>query len=390
MSAAPTVLGLPRSNLSRAIHAFVTGFLGVLLAVVVGTLMAYALTYLRLTDTEFLRLGPWLAGVGLLGGWQQMVTSDVAGGIGWTTFAAGVPLLVTGAVIALVALRARGKSALFAIPAALGGAGGAALLVVASSTTSTSSNAAGSVTTTEGLTWFWDGDHLGTVTGAAALIGAVWLLNTIGLRWWRSGRGVALSLLLGLGLVLTAAAAAGAMYLTSSTAVGLALALLHPLIGVLVLFGLAGVPIEAGLTRLSMEPYQLNTWGESILYDVVGVVAVLVLAALVGLLLRLFKHRSTWLGATTVTAALAAFLAWAMSSTVVVPTALGAASTISVDPLLALAAGAALGAVTRFVAGRPKSDAAVTTTPAPTTDAVDIETLLSEVEAGPISPRDAS
>lgn len=387
MSSAAPVPGLPQSNLSRAIHAFITGFLAVLLSVVIGALMAYGLTYLRLTDTEFLRLGPWLAGVGLLGGWQQVVSSDVAGGIGWTTFAAGVPLLVTGAVIAPVALRARGKSALFALPAALGGAGGAALLVVASSTSATVSNAAGSVTTTETLTWFWEGDHLGTVTGAAALIGGVWLLNTVGLRWWRSGRGVALGLLLGLGLVLTAAAAAGAMYLTSSTAVGLALALLYPLIGVLVLFGLAGVPVEAGLTRLSMEPYQVSTWGESILYGLAGVAAVIVLAALVGLLLRLFKHRSTWLGATTVTAAVAAFLAWAMSSTVVVPTALGAASTISVNPLMSLVAGAALGTVTRFFAGRPRPDPHA---PAVQNEASEVEALLTEVEAGPIGQRRAT
>ena len=50
---------------------------------------------------------------------------------------------------------------------------------------------------------------LGTVTGAAILVAAVWLINTVGLRWWRSGRGVALSLPVGLGLLLTAAVVAG-------------------------------------------------------------------------------------------------------------------------------------------------------------------------------------
>ncbi|MEZ5184791.1 MAG: hypothetical protein R2720_03515 [Candidatus Nanopelagicales bacterium] len=387
MSASAPVPGLPKSSLSQAIGAFIAGFLAVLLAVVVGAMMAYALEYMGLTVTGFLTLGPWLAGVGLLGGWQQVVVSDVAGGIGWTTSAAGAPLLVTGAVVVFVAWRARGGSPLLALPAALGAAAGAALLVALSSTGATTANAAGSVTTTEGLTWWWEDGHLGTVTGAAVLIAATWLLNTVGLRWWRSGRGVALSLLVALGLVLTAAAVAGAIYLTSSTSVGLALALLYPLIGTLVLFGVAGVPVEAGLTRLSVEPYLLSTWGDSLLYGIGGAVIALVLAAIVGVIVRLVKHRSTWLGAITVTAAVGAFLAWAMSSTVVVPSALGAASTISVDPLVALGVGAILGAVTRFFAGRPKSGPAA---PAPRGDEGDIEALLTQVEAGPTGQQDRS
>ena len=132
---------------------------------------------------------------GTLAGWSRPardlaaeVASDVAGGIGWTTFAYGVPLLVTGFVALFVAWRARRSKAWTAVPAALGAAAGGALLVAASTTQVTESNAAGSVTTTQGLTWLWDGGHLGTVTGAAILVAAVWLINTVGLRWWRSGR----------------------------------------------------------------------------------------------------------------------------------------------------------------------------------------------------------
>ena len=362
------------------IRSFIDGVLAVLIAVMVGTALALGLAELGLTQTSWLSLGPWLAGVGLLGGWQQEVTSTVAGGIGWVTTATGVPLLVTGVVVLFVALRAHRSTWLNAIPAALGAAAASALLVAGTVSSQTNLNAAGSVTTRESLTWFWTNNHPGTVVGAALLVGLVWLLHTVGLRWWRSGRGVALSLLVGLGLVLTAAVAAGAVYLTSSTTVGLALALLYPLAGTLVLFGIGGAPVEAGLTRLTPEALTLNTWTESILYGIGGVVAALVLAVIVGLVMRLFKHRSTWLGAITVTAAVAAFLAWAMATDVVVPDGLGAATTVAVNPLVAAAVAAVLAAVTRFVAGRPK-DAPQSDRPAAPPS--DIEDLLSEVQAGP-------
>ena len=255
----------------------------------------------------------------------------------------------------------------------------------AATVSQTTANAAGSVTTTEGLAWFWDGQRPGAVAGAAGLVALVWLLHTVGLRWWRSGRGVALGLLVGLGVVLTGAAVAGAIYLTSSTAVGIALGLLYPVAGTLVLFGLAGIPVTASLTRLTPQTQEFSTWDQGLLYAIGGVVVALLLTALVGLILRLFKHRSTWLGAVTVTAALAAFLAWAMSSTVVVPAALGAESTVTLDPLLALAAGAVLGAVTRFFAGRPKpTETVAPAEPAPVvTRDQDVEQLLNEVNAGP-------
>ncbi len=102
--------------------------------------------------------------------------------------------------------------------------------------------------------------------------------------------------------------------------------------------------------------------------------------------MRVVKHRSTWLGAITVTAALAAFLGWAMSSQVLVPEALGAPSRLWVQPLAAAAVGAVLAAVARFCAGRPKPGPETPATPpGPTGADSDIESLLAEVAQGPAS-----
>lgn len=363
------------------IRPFIDGVIAVVLAVVMGVLIALGLGELGLTDTSWLTLGPWLAGAGLLGAWQQEVSANLAGGLEWTTTAAGAPLLVTWVAALYIALRAKRGTWAQAPPAALGAAAAGALLVAAARTSSTVSNEAGSVTTSEGLTWLWSGDRPGTIIGAAALVAIVWLLQTAARRWWRSGRGVAWSLLLGLGIVLTAAVAGGLYYLTSSTAVGLAVGLLYPLAGTLALFGIAGAPVEVSLTRLTPESLSLMTWSESLLYGIGGIVAAVVLAALVGLIMRLLKHRSTWLGAVTVTAALAAFLGWAMSTTIEVPAALGAGTRVWVNPLFAGVVGAVLGLVTRFFAGRPKDtpkEPAPTGPTAPVADN-DIEALLAEV-----------
>ncbi len=340
------------------IRSAIDGVLAVVIAVLVGIGIAFGLGFLGLTDTPWWRLGPWLAGMGLGGTWQQDVSSSV--GAGWTVVASGVPLLVTGAVALFVAVRSKEWHGAFF--AAAGAAGASALLVLVSRQSDTVTNAAGSVTTSQGLTWW-------TVLGAAVLVAAVWLLHTVGKAWWRSGRGVALGLLVWLGAVLTLGVCAGLVYLTSSTAVGIAAALLFPLAGTLLLFGAGGAPVTASLTRLTPEPLVLATWDESVLYAVGGAVAALVLAALVGLILRLVKHRSTWLGALTVTPLLAAFLAWAMGSRVLVPEAFGAASQVAVNPLIAAVVAFLLAAVTRFCAGGRRS--------APAADPA--EALLTEV-----------
>ena len=152
------------------IRAFIDGVIAVLLAVVMGVLIALGLSELGLTDTAWLSLGPWLAGVGLLGAWEQQVTTELAGGLEWATTAAGAPLLVTWVAALYIALRAKRGTWIHALPAALGAGVGAALLVAATRTSSTASNEAGSVTTSEGLTWLWSVDRPGTVIGAAALV----------------------------------------------------------------------------------------------------------------------------------------------------------------------------------------------------------------------------
>lgn len=349
------------------IRGVIDGAVAVVLGVLVGLGIAFGIGYVGLTETPWWQLGPWLAGMGLLGTWQQSVTSTV--GAGWTVTASGVPLLVTGVVALFVALRAKRGTWMGAPFAAAGAAVVAAILVGVSRDSGTVSNAAGSVTVTQGLTWW-------VPAGAAALVALVWLLHTVGLVWWRSGRAVAMGLLVWLGAVLSAGVVAGLIYLTSSTAVGVAAALLYPLAGTLVLFGAGGAPVEASLTRLTPESLMVATWDQGVFYAVGGAVAAILLAALVGLILRLVKHRSTWLGALTVTPVLAAFLAWAMGSRVLVPDAFGAASEVVVNPLFAAGVGFVLAVVVRFCAGSGRGPA--TTATAPPADPV--EALLAEVD----------
>ena len=73
--------------------------------------------------------------------------------------------------------------------------------------------------------------------------------------------------------------------------------------------------MTASLTRLTPETLTINTWSQGLLYGLGGLVVAVLLAAVVGVLLRISRHRSTWLGVLTVTPLLAAFLAWAMGYT---------------------------------------------------------------------------
>ena len=128
--------------------------------------------------------------------------------------------------------------------------------------------------------------------------------------------------------------------------------------------------------------HALSSWDQGLVYGVGGVVLVGLLAA-ASASYRLFKHRSTWLGAVSVTAALAAFLAWAMNSAISVPDSLGTDSMVSVNVLVTAGVGAVLGAVVRFFAGRPKTDpTAGNPAPAPREE-TDIEELLNEINGRP-------
>ena len=330
------------------------GALSVMAAVLVGLAIAGLLAALGLTETDTVLLGSWLAGLGLMGGWQQVVTSDVAGGLEWSTWAAGAPLLITGAAAAVVAsLIRRMRVGLPGVAgAALGAGGAAAVLVTLSQRTLTTANEAGRVDVSEGLTWWWTGGlRPGTVTGAVALAVLVGLVTTVGARWWRGGRAVAYGVVVVPGMLITLIAAAGAVWLTSSTAVGAALAVLYPLLGSAVLLAVGGAPGEGGLTRITPEPYVLSTWSSGLLVALGGTLGCVLLAALVGLVLRVRRHRGSLVAGVTATAALAAFVTWAMTTTVDVPESLGGLTRLSANPLASALVAAVMSCVALLVRG---------------------------------------
>ena len=333
------------------------GVLSVVVAVAVGLAIAGLLAGLGLTETELLLLGPWLAGLGLVGGWQQTVTSEVAGGLEWSTWAAGAPLLVTGAaggVVAHLSGRLRlGPSGI--IGAALGAGGSAGVLVAVSQRTQTTTNGAGTVDVTEGLTWWWTGGlRPGTVTGAVALVLTVGVVRTAGARWWRAGRAVAYGVIVIPGLMITVVLGAAAAWLTSSTPVGVALAVLYPLLGSAALLGLGGAPGAGGLTRVTPEPYSLSTWSSGPLVAIGGVAACLLVAALVGLGLRLRRHRGSRAAGVTATGALAMAVTWAMTTTVDVPASLGGLTRLSANPWASGVVAAVMAVVAMAVRGPTK------------------------------------
>jgi hypothetical protein len=330
------------------------GALAVVAAVLVGVAIAWLLAALGLTETESLRLGSWLAGLGLLGGWRQTVTSDVAGGLEWSTWAAGAPLLITGAAAVVIAtLLRRLRVGLPGVAGAgLGAGGAAAVLVTLSQRTLTTTNEAGTVDVAEGLTWWWTGGlRPGTVTGAVALAVLVGVVATVGTTWWRTGRAVAYGVVVVPGVLITLIAAAGAVWLTSSTAAGVALAVLYPLLGSAVLLAAGGAPGEGGLTRITPEPYVLSTWSSGLLVALGGVLGCVLLAALVGLVLRVRRHHGSLVAGVTATAALAAFVTWAMTTTVDVPESLGGLTRLSANPLASALVAAVMAGVAVLVRG---------------------------------------
>lgn len=327
------------------IRGLFVGAASVVVALGVGLGIAVALVAGGLTETSWWLLGTWLAGLGLLGTWSAQVSSTVSAH--WTVTASGVPLLVTGAVAAFIAWQSRDRKWVDCTGAALGAAGAASLLVALSHRTVTVANAAGSVTTVNVLTWR-------TPLGAAALVCGLWLLHTIGRAWWRSGRAVASATLVWLGGLVSIGIAAFLGYWTSSLAVACAAVLLYPLAGTVGLFAAAGVPVTAGLTRLTPGPFTIDAWGTSARYAIGGLLAVALLSALAGLVLRVRHHDATWLGALTVTPALAGFLAWAMSTSVQVPASFGASSLMRITPLACALVGLGMAALARASAGSPR------------------------------------
>jgi len=330
------------------------GILCVSVAVVLGFLIAWLLGLLGLTETDIELLGPWLAGLGMLGGWRQTVTSDVAGGLEWSTWAAGAPLLITAAAAAVMAgLTRRTHMGLTGVAGAGIGAGAAAAVVVAvSQRTLSTVNEAGTVEVAEGLTWWWTaGLRPGTITGAVLLVVLVGAAAGRGEHRWRDGRAVAHGTVVVPGLLITLVAAAGAIWLTSSPSVGVALAVLYPLLGSTALLSLGGAPGEAGLTRITPEPYSLSSWASGPVIALGGIAACLAVACLVGLVLRLRQHRGPAMAGVTATATLAACVTWAMTTTVAAPVSLGGLTRLGANPLASGLVAAAMAGIAVLVRG---------------------------------------
>lgn len=333
----------------------VIGVVAVAAALITGALVALALRGAGVTSTVPQSLGAWLTGAGLWGGWRQDVTSDLPNGAGWTVWAAGAPLLITAAAgLPAAALFRRWRPGpAGVVTATLTAAALAAALVAVSITATATTNEAGSVDVREGLTWWWTvGVHPGTVTGTALLMIVIGVANTVALPWWEPARHIAWRLVVVPGVVLTLALVAGSAWLTSSLPAASALLLLFPLAGTLALFALAGVPVTFGLTRVAPEPYVLATWQAGPVVAVGGVIVILLIAVIVGWVLRRRGNRCPlWIGIVG-TALLAGWIALLMNSEVVVPPAIGAESTVSVNPAAAAVVGAAMAAVTLAVRGR--------------------------------------
>lgn len=331
------------------------GLIAMACATVAGLLVAAVLVGVGVTTTPVLPLGVWLAGAGVWGGWQQGVTSTMANGAGWSVWVAGAPLLVTAAAgLPAAALFRRWRPGIAgAMVAALTAAVATVGLVAISGRSNTTANAAGAVTVDEHLTWWWSGGtHPGTVIGAAALLLIVGLATTVGRPWWDQARRVAWAIVVIPGLILTVVAGAVAFWFTSSGSAAIALVILYPLVGSLALFAGGGVPVEFGLSRVSPEPFVLSTWSQGFVVAAVAVLAALVVAVVVGLVLRL-RHVDCpmWTGVIG-TALFAGWLAALMNTAVDVPAALGAQSTLSVNPLGAAAVGAVMAAAALFIARR--------------------------------------
>lgn len=334
---------------STLLRPAVGGLVGVVVAMVVGTLLAAFLSATGLTTTSPWLLGRWLAGGGLLGGWRQDVTADVGNGISWTVTAAFAPLLITACVWLTVGAFARGRtiSGWAGVAAAAGGAAvGGGLLVLISGVENSTVNAAGTVTASEGLTAVWtSGSHPGVIVGAAVLAAAAWASRTVGRGWWRAGRGLVIWFVIVPGIVLSLVASAATWYLTSSVAVAASLFLLFPLLGALAVPALAGAPVSVSLTRLTPEVVHVDLWGRGLVVGCGGIVVLLVLAAVVGFVLGRRGHVGPWVPAIVVVAVAFAFIAWAQTFNVHVPAGIGAPTIAAVSVPVAALAGAGMAVV---------------------------------------------
>ncbi|MFN8125080.1 MAG: hypothetical protein U0R64_01005 [Candidatus Nanopelagicales bacterium] len=273
-----------RTGPGPAAAGAVTGLVAGVAATVTGLVLGLVLNVLGATTTAPLRLGTWLTGLGLGGGWHQVVTSDLPTGAGWTTWVAGAPLLVTAAagLIAARLFRRYSPGIVGVAMACLTFGIVAAAVVVLSIVTETTTSDSGTVDSSMGLTWLWTGGlRPGTVVGAILLMLVVGLATTVLRPHLDAARGVAWGVVVVPGVVFTVVLLAGVFYLTSQPVAALTVGLLMPLAGTAIMFGLGGARVSLGLTRAAPEPYTLDTWQAGPLVFAAGVAAVLIIAVIV-------------------------------------------------------------------------------------------------------------
>lgn len=316
------------------------GFGAVAAALITGLVIAWLLSMLGLTDTGVWPLGPWLAGLGLLGGWEESLSTGTR-----TTWVAGAPLLVTAEAAVMVAGLARlTRLSLAGTLLAVAAAGLSSALLVAASTEADEA-------VTQGLTWWWSGGlRPGTVTGAMLLVGTVGLVHTLGQRWWDAGRPVAMSLLVVPGVAITALLAVGLAVRSGSLADGAGLLLLTPLLGTTVLLAAGGSPAEVSHAAASQDTYELVIWTAGPGWVVAGLFAAVGVAVVAGSWLRFRRITVRMRAGVGVTAALALAMTWAMGTS----GDLGATDGIdllAVNPLAAAAVAAVLALVAILVRG---------------------------------------
>lgn len=313
----------------------------VVAALITGLLLAFLLSLLGLTEVSVWPLGPWLAGLGLLGGWQETLGTGAQ-----TRWAAGAPLIVTMEAAVMVAGLARlTRLSLAGILLAIAAAGASAALLV-----TLSAEAAGNVS--QGLTWWWSGGlRPGTVTGAMLLVAVVGVVHTFGQRWWDAGRAVAMSLLVVPGVVITFLLAVGLAVRSGSFADGAGLLLLFPFLGTVVLLAAGGSPAEVSHTAASDGAYELAIWTAGPGWIAAGLLTAVAVAALAGGWLRLRGHQGPLWAGVSVAAALALAITWAMNTTGD-PGITDGIEVLSVNPLAAALSAAVLALVALLVRGR--------------------------------------
>lgn len=299
--------------------------------------------------------GPWLGGLGLLGGWQREVVTTVPAGGGFTETLRLVPLLVTVLAVGAGVWLARRRAPHRVLPGAVVAAGAAAVagevLAAASVMTTARSNAAGSVEVVRALHPAWTALGAGLM-GALAFTWGACPPDAAWRRPWRDAR--ALLVWPGLALTVLVAAAVTVLLLPGASAPAVLLAVV-PLLGSLVVLGAAGVPLTVDVSLVTADPVRLSTVGVSPLVLAGGVAAALALAVVVGAVRGRREPRRGWtaVGGTALSAGVvAASIAWVTAVVADLPAGLGGQVVVQAAVPPAALAGVALGAVAGLVAVR--------------------------------------